>query len=66
MNDEQKKKLDFSLDQSLKGCTFNGAECKRSDFSWFFDNMYGNCFTSESFSTSEKFKSTQLSGYSFA
>jgi len=62
MNDEQKKKLGFSLDQSLKACSFNAENCDASNFSWFFDNMYGNCFQ---FNTGEKLKSTQLSGFSY-
>ena len=42
---DEKKSLGHQLDDILLSCEFNSQPCDSSDFSWFFDITYGNCFT---------------------
>jgi len=37
--------LGFRINDILISCYFNGQSCSGSDFSWFFDFNYGNCYT---------------------
>lgn len=43
-SDEFRKKLGYSLDEILFSCTYNLFPCSASDFIWYFDVFYGNCF----------------------
>jgi len=44
LSDEQKQEFGFSLNQSLKECSFHTEPCLASDFTWRFSYRYGNCF----------------------
>jgi len=42
--DDQRKQLGHNLEDILIECSFNGDTCTTDDFSWKFDNYFGNCF----------------------
>ena len=42
--DEKKKQLGFSLSEMLFLCKIGVSICNESDFEWFYDIFYGNCF----------------------
>lgn len=42
---EEKKELGHDFKDILLDCTFNKIKCNSSDFSWSFDDNYGNCYT---------------------
>jgi hypothetical protein len=44
-NDSVKKSISHSLEDVLIGCKFNYQSCTSADFTWEFDNFYGNCFS---------------------
>ena len=44
IGDENRKKLGFSLSESIKLCLFNQIKCSISDFLWYFDPTLGNCY----------------------
>lgn len=44
VNDE-KKKLGHDLKDILLDCEFNRIKCDSSEFTWYFDDNYGNCYT---------------------
>ena len=33
------------MNQMLISCSFNGIECGETNFTWFWSNDYGNCYT---------------------
>lgn len=35
----------YSIDSLLISCYYNGLRCYASDFNWFYDYNYGNCYT---------------------
>ena len=41
---EEKKSLGLDLEDMLLRCSYNGLSCSASDFEWFYDLWYGNCF----------------------
>jgi hypothetical protein len=42
---EQKKKMGYSLEEIILFCEFNFIKClDYSEFVWFFDESYGNCY----------------------
>ena len=43
--DEQRKKLSYPIEYMLLYCQFSLKDCNASDFDWFYDASYGNCFT---------------------
>jgi hypothetical protein len=43
-NDYSKKQLGYSIDSMVISCTYNNMDCNLSDFYWFYDIDYGNCF----------------------
>jgi hypothetical protein len=45
LTDLDKKSLGQDLKDSLLSCTFNLIECTSDDFSWFYDENYGNCYS---------------------
>ena len=45
LSNEAKKLLAHSLNDTLITCRFNGKKCTHLDFSWSFDDFYGNCFS---------------------
>jgi len=44
LNDTIKKKFAFSIEEMLISCRFNGQFCDWSDFEWYFDPFYANCY----------------------
>jgi hypothetical protein len=44
-SNEQKKKLGHDLKDILIECWFNLNPCNWTDFTWSYDNTYGNCYT---------------------
>jgi hypothetical protein len=42
--DEQKKKMGYSLEEMTLICEFNFVKCENSEFVWFYDKEYGNCY----------------------
>jgi hypothetical protein len=45
LSNEDKKKLGHDLSDILLQCKFNQYTCSASDFTWSFDESYGNCYT---------------------
>lgn len=43
-DDEFKKQLGLNFERSLFSCSYNLEKCTISDFDWYFDALYGNCF----------------------
>jgi hypothetical protein len=41
----EKKSLGQDLNDSLLSCAFNLYECTSDDFSWYYDAIYGNCYS---------------------
>jgi hypothetical protein len=39
------RKFGFELDDMLLSCSFGTKYCCSMNFTWFFHNLYGNCFT---------------------
>lgn len=44
-NDSFRRSLSPDITDMLFSCTFNLGECLANEFTWFFDNYFGNCFT---------------------
>lgn len=45
LNDEEKKKLSHSLNQTIIKCQLDGISCEiDEDFEWVFNDFHGNCF----------------------
>ena len=44
LNTETRKSYGLSIDQMLITCLYAGSPCSSSDFVWYYDLMYGNCF----------------------
>ena len=42
--DLNRKKLGFKLDKVFNECSFNNQQCDSTDFSYFWDYTYGNCY----------------------
>ena len=58
---EQKKMLNFKLEDILIGCTFNGLYCSAQDFDWVFQKLSGNCY-GVNLANSTKFKYSNFYG----
>jgi len=41
---EQKESLSFTMHEMLIACTFAEKKCSASDFKWFSDYKFGNCY----------------------
>ena len=55
LSDTKKKELGHNIEDILIECIFNNVECSKEDFVWYYDKLYGNCFTFNSDnSTNEK------------
>ena len=56
--DDQRKQLSYPIEYMLLYCHFSLKDCNASNFEWFYDPSYGNCFIFNSGrnSKSEKFK----------
>jgi len=44
LNDAERKRLGFDLQNKLKSCSFAGQECNANDFLWYWSFDYGNCW----------------------
>jgi hypothetical protein len=42
---DEKKKLAHDIKDILLNCIYNNEPCSSNDFTWSFDQSYGNCFT---------------------
>ena len=66
---EQKKKLGHDIKDVLIECFFNGYSCNSTDFSWSYDEDYGNCYSFNSgFDLNErrtKVKESNMAGPNF-
>jgi hypothetical protein len=45
LSNDAKKQLGYPLEDVILNCYFNGASCDANDFTWYYDTLYGNCFT---------------------
>jgi hypothetical protein len=55
LSNNEKKKLGHNLEDILIKWSFNNFPCNSSDFTWYFDENYGNCYTFNSgFDSSKK------------
>lgn len=45
LTDTFRKSLGYQIDDILYSCMYNLKKCTADDFVWFYDIMYGNCFT---------------------
>jgi hypothetical protein len=44
LNDTSEKQLGFSLKEMLLSCSYNLLICNLSDFTLFYDSVYGSCY----------------------
>ncbi len=44
LNDSYKKSFAEPIEKFMISCTFNVKKCNLSDFKWYFDRVYGNCY----------------------
>lgn len=44
MNETTKQKFGFPIDRMIISCRYANEECDLSDFGWFYDRDYGNCY----------------------
>jgi hypothetical protein len=61
-SDEQKQLLGHELEDILIECYFNFKPCNSTDFTWSFDEEYGNCYA---FNTEANAKGMSISGSEF-
>jgi hypothetical protein len=45
LSNEEKQRLDHDLNDIILECKFNNNHCVTSDFTWSYDEVYGNCYT---------------------
>lgn len=45
LSEKAKRKFGYSFDEMILRCSFATQPCDADDFEWFFDYLYGNCFT---------------------
>jgi hypothetical protein len=44
LNETEKRKFSRPLEDLIQNCYFNAQPCSASDFAWYFDPFYGNCW----------------------
>jgi hypothetical protein len=44
LNETEKRKLTHPLEDLMQNCSFKNIQCEASDFTWYFDSFYGNCW----------------------
>lgn len=44
LNDTEKKKLGYPFEDMLIDCKFEANTCSASEFEWYYDYNYGNCY----------------------
>jgi hypothetical protein len=62
---DEKQKLGHDLEDILIECKFNLHKCNSSDFSWSFDEEYGNCFTFNANASRNSLKESKIAGLEF-
>jgi hypothetical protein len=45
LTDETKKSLGYKIEDMLVSCYFNYAPCTINNFTYFYHQMYGNCYS---------------------
>lgn len=45
ISDQTRKELGQPLDEFLVSCSINAVPCSEEDFDWYFDGVFGNCYT---------------------
>lgn len=45
LTSQQLKSFGYSFNSTLLTCYFNNEVCGEEDFIWFYDFVYGNCYT---------------------
>jgi hypothetical protein len=45
LNNTTRKALGFQIEDMLFSCEYNAKPCNSSDFTYIFNNLYGNCYT---------------------
>ena len=61
---DQMKKLGHDLNDTLIECSFNSFKCNSTEFTWSYDEDYGNCYTFNSGKTM-RVKESYLGGPNF-
>lgn len=60
LDENDKMKLGYLLDDMLISCEYNKKACNSSDFTHFWNNMYGNCYTFNSGSKTKILESNRI------
>jgi hypothetical protein len=45
LTQNERKKLGFDIKEMLVSCQYNREPCDASNFTWYWNNRYGNCYT---------------------
>ena len=61
-NDSTRKSAGFLIENMLVSCSFNRLSCNSSDFSYFFHQNYGNCYTFNARTDNNQVKTTYFDG----
>ena len=62
LDDSDKKRLAFDIDEILLSCVFNSKPCLKSDFDWYFHPYSGTCYR---FNSQLPAKNSTQAGYPF-
>ena len=62
LNDSTRKSAGFLIDDMLVSCSFNAITCNSSDFSYFFHQNYGNCYTFNARNDNNQVKTSNFDG----
>ena len=57
-----KKTMGLTLDEMLLSCMYSGGACSSSDFDWYYDVLYGNCYRFNSGKNNSALKNTTNTG----
>ncbi|CAF1042719.1 unnamed protein product [Brachionus calyciflorus] len=65
LSSEIKKTFGFNIEEIMISCFIGTQECKKEDFIWYFDSVYGNCYLFntgkfENETLKEKYKQSDL------
>lgn len=45
LTSQQLESIGFTFETMVLSCEYNGVQCSRGDFTWFYSQQYGNCYT---------------------
>lgn len=62
LSDTFRKSMGLNQSDFILSCMFNSLECSNSDFEWYFDLFYGNCFRFNG-ATKKPYKNSTRSGF---